>query len=325
MAVVLDELNQGATGHARQNVAGQRRGLHVAVLVHDHHVHAAKLLEVGLGSGVDEADLLAAVVDAGVFAQQGCGVVATALGEAGATRAGAEPLVFNPDADRLHAAWEVRAGRRCDHAVVHFLRSTHAEERLGSEHERTHVQGVLAAGRNPVHVTLDEGGHGTDEIVDRQFRQVQTLGRVLETLGVRIRTEQPGGTIGMTVGLQTFEAFLSVVQNGCARIHLQRRIRLDAAVSPAFALGPSHVGHVVGEDLTECRLVDEFGTFGVGCRVFVREHGELLGELVKLCRIVMILFSHSLLLLVAAARKRPAVVGIPVLVAPVLVSNFPTS
>ena len=129
----------------------------------------------------------------------------------------------------------------------------------------------------------------------------------------------------MTVGLQTFEAFLSIVQNGCARIHLQRRIRLDAAVSPAFALGPSHVGHVVGEDLTECRLVDEFGTFGVGCRVVVREHGELLGKLVKLCRIVMILFSHSLLLLVAAARKRPAVVGIPVLVAPVLVSNFPTS
>ncbi|EEB21951.1 hypothetical protein BIFCAT_00921 [Bifidobacterium catenulatum DSM 16992 = JCM 1194 = LMG 11043] len=39
----------------------------------------------------------------------------------------------------------------------------------------------------------------------------------------------------------------------------------------------------------------------------------------------MILFSHSLLLLVAAARKRPAVVGIPALVAPVLVSNSPTS
>ena len=69
--------------------------------------------------------------------------------------------------------------------------------------ERTHVQGVLAAGRNPVHVTLDEGGHGTDEIVDRQFRQVQTLGGVLETLGVRIRTEQPSGAVGVTVGLQT--------------------------------------------------------------------------------------------------------------------------
>ena len=325
MAVVLNELNQGAAGHARQNVAGQRRGLHMAVLVHDHHVHAAKLLKVGLGGGVDEADLLAAVVDAGVFAQQRCGIVATALGEASTARTGAEPLVFNPDANRLHAAREVRAGRGRDHAVVHFLRSTHTEERLGSEHERTHIQGVLAAGRNPVHVTLDKSGHGADEIVDRQFRQVQTLGRVLETLGVRIRAEQPSGAVGVTVGLQAFEAFLSVVQNGCARVHLQRRIRLDAAVSPAFALGPSHVGHIVGEDLTECRLVDEFGTFGVGCRVVVREHGELLGELVKLCRIVMILFSHSLLLLVAAARKRPAVVGIPALVAPVLVSNSPTS
>ena len=113
----------------------------------------------------------------------------------------------------------------------------------------------------------------------------------------------------MTVSLEAFEALLCVVQHGSTRIHLERCVRFDAAVGPTFALGPGHVGHVVGEDLTESRLVDEFGTLGVGCRVVVREHGELLGELVKLRRIVMILFSHSLLLLVAsAARRRPAVV-----------------
>ena len=127
----------------------------------------------------------------------------------------------------------------------------------------------------------------------------------------------------MTVGLQTFEAFLSVVQNGSpgsifsgAYGSMRRSPQPSPLVQVMWAI-------VVGEDLTECRLVDEFGTFGVGCRVFVREHGELLGELVKLCRIVMILFSHSLLLLVAAARKRPAVVGIPVLVAPVWLVTFP--
>ena len=97
----------------------------------------------------------------------------------------------------------------------------------------------------------------------------------------------------MTVGLQTFEAFLSIVQNGCARIHLQRRIRLDAAVSPAFALGPSHVGHVVGEDLTECRLVDELLALRVGCGIVVRQHGERLGELVQRGGIVMIVFCHN--------------------------------
>ena len=311
MAVVLDELDQGAAGHARQDVAGQGRGFHVAVLVHDHHVHAAKLLKVGLGGGVDEAHLLAAVVDAGVLTKQGCGVVATALGETSAARAGAEPLVFNPDADRLHTAREVRSGRGGNHAIIHFLRSAHAKERLGSEHERTHVQRVFATGRNPIHIALDEGGDRADEVVDRQLRQVQTLGGVLETLGVRIRTEQPSGAVGVTIGLQTFEAFLGVMQNRCARIHLQRRVRLDAAVRPAFTLGPGHVGHVVGEDLTESRLVDEFGALGVGCRVVVREHGELLGELVKLRRIVMILFSHSLLLLVASAtQRRPAVIGL---------------
>ena len=69
--------------------------------------------------------------------------------------------------------------------------------------------------RNPVHIALDEGGDRADEVVDRQLRQVQTLGGVLETLGVRIRTEQlrePSATIG----LQTFEAFLGVMQNRCA-------------------------------------------------------------------------------------------------------------
>ena len=75
---------------------------------------------------------------------------------------------------------------------------------------------------------------------------------------------------------------------------------------------------------TESRLVDEFGTLGVGCRVVVREHGELLGELVKLRRIVMILFSHSLLLLVDSRPKDgPRLLVSQVLVAPVLVSNFP--
>ena len=173
------------------------------------------------------------------------------------------------------------------------MRCPHAKERLGGEHERTHVQGVLTTGRHPVHITLDESSHGTDEIVNRQFRKVQTLGGILESFGIRIRAEQPSGAVGVTVGLEAFEAFLSVMQHGCARIHLQRRIRFDAAIAPAFALGPGHVGHIIGEHLTESRLVDELGALGVGCRVVVREHGELLGELVKLRRIVMILFSHS--------------------------------
>ena len=293
MALVLQQLDQGTAGHARQDVAGQGRGLHVAVLVHDHHVHATELLKVGLGGGVHEAHLLAAVVDAGVFAEQRGGVVAAALGEAGAAGAGAEPLVFHPDAHRLDAAREVRAGRGGDHAVVDLLRGAHAEERLGSEHERTHVQRVLAAGGHPVDVALDEGRHGAEEVVHGQLGQVQALGGVLETLGVRVRAEQPGGAVGVAVCLQTFEDLLGVVQHGCARIQLQRRVRLDATVAPALALGPAHVGHVVGEDLTECRLVDELLALRVGCGIVVRQHGERLGELVQRGGIVMIVFCHN--------------------------------
>ena len=264
----------------------------MAILVHGHHVHAAEFFEVGLGGGVHEADLLAAVLDTLILTEQGGGVVATALGETSAARAGTEPLVFDPDAHGLDAAREVRAGRGSDHAVVDFLRSAHAEERLGSEHERTHVQRVLAAGRHPVGVALDQRGHGTEEVVNRQLRQVQTLGGVLETLGVRIRAEQPGGAVGMTVSLEALEALLCVVQHGSTRIHLERRVRLDAAVGPTFALGPGHVGHVVGEHLAESRLVDEGLTLLIGCGVVVRQYGERFGELIKRCRIVVRVFSH---------------------------------
>ena len=97
----------------------------------------------------------------------------------------------------------------------------------------------------------------------------------------------------MAVCLQTFEDLLGVVQHGCARIQLQRRVRLDATVAPALTLGPAHVGHVVGEDLTECRLVDELLALRVGCGIVVRQHGERLGELVQRGGIVMIVFCHN--------------------------------
>ena len=98
--------------------------------------------------------------------------------------------------------------------VVDLVRGTHAEERLGGEHERTHVQRVLAAGGHPVDVALDEGRHGAEEVVHGQLGQVQALGGVLETLGVRVRAEQPGGAVGVAVCLQTFEDLLGVVQHG---------------------------------------------------------------------------------------------------------------
>ena len=296
MALVLRQLDERAAGHARQDVAGQARRLDVAVLVDDHHVHAAQLLQIGLGGGVHEAHLLAAVLDALVLADQRGGIVAAALGKAGAAGAGAEPLVLHPDAHRAALALEVRAGRAGDHAVVDLLRGAHAQERLGREHERTQVERVFAAGGHPGRIALDQRGARADEIVDRQLRQVQTLGRVLEAFGVRIRAEHPDRAVGVLVGLQPFEDLLRIVQHRSARIELERRVRLDAAVVPPLALGPGDVGHVVREDLSERRLVDELLPLGVRGRVVVRQHGERFGELIQRRGIMMVLFGHSQLL-----------------------------
>ena len=91
----------------------------------------------------------------------------------------------------------------------------------------------------------------------------------------------------MMIRLQTFEAFLSVVQHRSARIHLQRTIRLDTAIGPAFAVRPRHMSHVVRENLTESRLIDQLLTLGVRSRVIIGQDGEFVGELVELRGIMM--------------------------------------
>ena len=89
------------------------------------------------------------------------------------------------------------------------------------------------------------------------------------------------------IRLEAFEAFLGIVQHGSARIHLERAVRFDTAIGPAFAVGPRHMSHVVRENLTESRLVDQLLTLGVRSRVIVRQDGEFVGELVELRGIMM--------------------------------------
>lgn len=137
-----------------------------------------------------------------VLAEQRCGIIATALGETGATGTGAEPLVLHPDAHRLHTTREIRTGRGSDHAILDLLGRTHTEERLGGENERTQVERVFTAARHPLHILFDKRGAGTQEIIDGHFRQIQALGGILQTFRIAVRAEQPSGTVGMAICLE---------------------------------------------------------------------------------------------------------------------------
>src|SRR5262249_43544240 len=146
-AAVGGEPDERVAGDAGQDRAGQRRRDHRVVVHHEEDVHAAELIHVTSLHGVEEDDLVAAVADGLGLGDQAGGVVAAALGGAGAAGRGAGVVVGDPQRDRLHAALEVRAGGRGDDDVGVFGRRLDAEEDLGGIHEGAQVEaGAVLAG-----------------------------------------------------------------------------------------------------------------------------------------------------------------------------------
>ena len=76
-------------GDALEDRAGELGRDQPVVLRHEEQVHPAELLDVGVRRGVEEDGLVAAVLDALELAGEAGGVVAAALGGAGAAVAGA--------------------------------------------------------------------------------------------------------------------------------------------------------------------------------------------------------------------------------------------
>ena len=98
-------------GDAGQDRAAQRRRRHRAVVEDEEDVHAAEFFDPAMLGGVEEHDLIAAVLDRLGLGQQAGGVVAAAFGGAGAARRRARVSVAEPDGDRLRAALEIGADR----------------------------------------------------------------------------------------------------------------------------------------------------------------------------------------------------------------------
>ena len=275
---VGQERDDGAAGRALQDRARQARGAHGAVGAHDHDVHAAELLEIGLGHVVEEADLLAALRGGLLLGQERGGVVAARLGSARAAAPGAVVLPGDPDADGLQAVGEVGAARGGDDVVLDGVGGVHPQEGLRGEGVGAQVERLALAVGHPGLVGAHEVDQGGDEVLLGQLGQGQAAGRGGQPGRVVAGAEGPHAAVVVAVGLDALEDLLPVVQDGGGRGQAQVAEGDDAALAPAPVARPAGVGHVVGEDGAEVEVPQRPGAGGVVGGARVGGQGEAAGQ-----------------------------------------------
>ncbi|MPM39352.1 hypothetical protein SDC9_85985 [bioreactor metagenome] len=280
-AALTRQLEDRPAGDAGQDGAGQLRGVQAPVPGDQEAVHPAELLDVAELARIEEQHLRAAVRVRLLLAGQARGVVTAALGRTGAARSGPGEVPRDPEVDRLGSLGEVRPGRRGDAVVADGPRRTHPEEVLVGDGERADVEAVLAtAGRHPGGILPHQGLDRGDEILHRQGRQRQPLGRVDHPLGIRLRAEQPDGVVRVAVRLEALEDLLGVVEDRRRGVERLPAVRYELRVTPAVLHGPRGDRHVVGEVPAEPgRSQDDRALLGscrgrMGVHVEAQAHGE---------------------------------------------------
>ncbi len=274
-AAIACQLQDAVAGDALEDAAGQRRGDQAAVAHHQEHVHAAQLFQVLALDRVQEQHLRAALRLRLLLRQQRGGVVAAALGRAGAALGRARIVGGQPDRHRRHALGEVGTGRAGDDVVASLLRRAHAQERLVGDHEGAEVQAGLRRRRHPRGIDRDQLPQRFDEQVHRQLRQRQALRRALQAPAVGVRAEGPDRTVGMAVGLDALEDLLAVVQHRGGRIQRQRAVGADLGIVPALLAVPFDGDHVVGEGVAEARRGENLRALVGAARGGGRDQAEL--------------------------------------------------
>ena len=128
--------------------------------------------------------------------------------------------------------------------------------------------------RHPLSIGANQVHTRGDEVLYRQFGQRQAAGRVVETIRVEGRAEQPNRAVGTTIGLQSFENFLAIVQHRSPRSHRQRPVSLQSVFAPALSVTPNRHRHVVGKFLAERQGIHDATVVGLGGGVRVGFQGE---------------------------------------------------
>src|SRR3954468_2571848 len=121
VAELAAELDDGVAGDPLEDGSRGLRGHDAAVVAYEVEVHAAELLDVPALGGVEERDLVAALLDRLLLRDQRAGVVAPGLRGTHPAAPGAGVGLAEPDRHRVDAGCEVRPGGRADHHVGDVL------------------------------------------------------------------------------------------------------------------------------------------------------------------------------------------------------------
>ena len=130
----------------------------------------------------------------------------------------------------------------------------HAQTHVVCKHEGTDIQGSTVGMGHPVTVHIHQRLNGLNVVLHRDLGDAQTVGGVLETLCVAVRTEQLDGIIGRAVCLHALKDLLSVVEHDSSRVQFKGAVGDNAGIVPAFALGVIHHEHMVGELLAKTQI-----------------------------------------------------------------------
>ena len=188
----------------------------------------------------------------------GGGVVAAALGVAGAALDSADIFALHIDLDRVDALGIVGAHRAADDAEQIGVGCVNAQAGVRGDDKGTDIQGSIRLGGHPVGVHLDQGLDTLHKQVLRDLGDAQALTGVVHAAGVVIGTEQLHAAVGSAVGLHTLKHFLGVMEHHAGRLQLQRSVGNDTGVMPTLACLVIEQEHMVGEHLAE------FQSLGIG-------------------------------------------------------------
>ena len=110
ISLILSKPEYALAGNSGKYAAFKRGGYNLAVY-YEHHVHRADFFNILVFASVKPKNLIKALFGGVKRCFKGCGVVSSGLGGAYAALDGADIIILNMDAERLHSVLVISAGR----------------------------------------------------------------------------------------------------------------------------------------------------------------------------------------------------------------------
>ncbi len=209
---MLSHINDGTSCDGRQNRVGLRYH-QCPLLIHEDGVGSPGLLYVGSGGSIQIQVLGKALSMCHHGSMKAHGIVQAGLDSAGAVGCCTVKVRYL-QCHGCCAALVVGADGCGKDTELILICRLHTNDRTGSKLIGAKIEaGAGAIGRYPVLIAQNRGIDGLQELLLRERRHFQSLGRLIHTLCVKIRAEANDAAVLPGIGLHALEYLLAVLQN----------------------------------------------------------------------------------------------------------------